>query len=203
MATSGVLRPFNGRVYAEKAIPAKQLKLDPEQSLLSRYAAKKAELAALEKQRETLRFEIMELEAELNIQPDVPFAARAVSDVNMLRKKVSTMFQSPQKLQEPLKKRTSMLFNNLVDVKGRIEEQHNEFTRKGSDLARNFFSSILPKKGPCAADSSILFDDIAESSVIHLSFLLSDDEQEQEISGDVLGVDIDDYSSDEDDGGKR
>lgn len=209
--------------------------------LLAKYASKQAKLMELEKQTEALRFELLELEAELQFEINREFPlqsikARANVEVSNLKKKVSTIFQqnvksdqveslrSPMKtpMKSPVKpglggsqspvKKPSMLFNNqemrkkastvfnnkfLAEVRGKLDQQQAEiedFAKKSSDMAKNFWGSLLPKKETQPSiDSSFVFENVresereAETSFLDKSILLSDDS----------AIDIDDYTSEE------
>lgn len=230
--------------------------------LLAKYASKQAKLMELEKQTEALRFELLELEAELQLEINREFPlqsikARANVEVSNLKKKVSTIFQqnvksdqveslrSPMKtpMKTPMKssmstsgkspmkapmessvkppvfassqspvKKPSMLFNNqeirkkastvfnnkfLAEVRGKLDQQQAEiedFAKKSSDMAKNFWGSLLPKKETQPnIDSSFVFENVkesereAETSFLNKSILLSDDS----------AIDIDDYTSEE------
>lgn len=209
--------------------------------LLAKYASKQAKLMELEKQADVLRFELLELQAQLHLEinrdhPLTHIKARANVEVTNLRKKVSTIFLNgntsparggnlnPDHIPAELAKKPSMLFANhdavrkkastvfnnkfLADVRGKLDQQHAEiedFAKKSSHLAKNFFTSLLPKKPdqtPLAADSSFMFENVgvparkvratnvaAESSFLNDTILLSDDDSEHS------AIDIDDYSS--------
>lgn len=202
--------------------------------LLAKYASKQAKLMELEKHAEVLRFELLELQAQLHQEINRDFTDtikdRANLEVNNLKKKVSSIFQNnavspmakkpstifserpPQESltkkpstvfsnQETLKKKASTMFNNkfLAEVRGRMDQQQAEidkFAKKGSDLAKTFFTSFSPKKNDLlsshAADSSFVFESMGESSIPDKSILLSEDDTVEHSA-----IDIDDYSSSE------
>lgn len=152
----------------------------------------------MEKEVELLRFEILEIESQLKSEAlEDPFDVLK-SEVAMLTKKVSTIFQAqPQKTRifnPDAMKRTSTMFNNkFLDVKEKMDQQQAEldkFTKRGTDIARNWITSLSPKKLAPApdvvADSSFMFENMDELSIVQRSVLLSDDE-----------IDIDDYTSGE------
>lgn len=191
--------------------------------LLSRYASKQAKLMEVEKQAETLRFELLELQAQLHLEINrdhpLDIRARANVEVNSLKKKVSTMFQNGSPVRTPVresaeletikkpmaifpnqelvKKKASMVFNNkfIADVRGRMDQQQAEIdkiAKKGSDFAKNLFTSLSPKKSGPVDDTSFLFDSVAETSMVNKSILLSEDDTVEHSM-----LDIDEYSSSE------
>ncbi|SGZ55709.1 CIC11C00000002639 [Sungouiella intermedia] len=115
-------------------------------------------------------------------------------------KKASTIFSNNQEL---VKKKASTMFNNkfLSEVRDRMDQQQAELdkiAKKGSDFAKDFFTSLSPKKEKVAVgvDSSFVFENVENTSMDHdndiltHSILLSEDDT-------VEQVDIDDYSSSE------
>ncbi|GEQ68058.1 hypothetical protein JCM33374_g1724 [Metschnikowia sp. JCM 33374] len=257
--------------------------------LLSQYASKQTRLVDLQKQRELLEFEVLELEAQLqnNIGEETfmdSLYAKANTEANTLKSKVSTLFQtrpenlslskrassifsshmdskdafvslftakSPSPTQKSatssnfspgkapsfrdsasaifspssnliptheLKERASAIINNTVsEVREKLDQQQNEFeefTKKGTELARNFISSLSPKKSSpresVFADSSFFVENLGDMSIIDRSVLLSEDDSYGDAGvGDILAqsvehisddsaIDIDDYDSDED-----
>lgn len=127
----------------------------------------------------------------LFFQPQLPFN-------HELKKKASMMLPT----QEEMKKKASMMFNTkfMTDVKDKMDQQQAEidrFTEKSFGIARNFLTSLSPKKSDNnVADSSFMLDNVVENSMLNTSVLLSEDES----NGSVLHfedsiIDIDDYSS--------
>ncbi|KAM9909159.1 hypothetical protein OXX69_005690 [Metschnikowia pulcherrima] len=229
--------------------------------LLSKYASKQTRLLEIQREKEVLEFEILEIEAELHKNVGPPSSSfmdsvytRANTDMSLLKNKVSTIFgpelrksastifspDSGTKLRPPagsgsprtikktassifspppnltnlpnlpnlpnimpsqdLKKKASHIFNTkLNEVRGKLDQQQNEFeefTKKGTEFAKSLISSLSPKKESkesIFAESSFLVDNLADSSLIDRSVLLSDSESDL----DGSGIDIDDYYSDE------
>lgn len=156
-------------------------------------------------------------------QPQLPFnqeklkkkASLMFSDQAQLRKKASMMLPTQEEMkkkasmifpdQKEFKKKALMMFNAkfMSDVKDKMDQQQAEidrFTEKSLGFARNFLTSLSPKKNdPQVAESSFMLDNVVENSMLNNSILLSDDES---VNGSVLHfensiIDIDDYSSSE------
>lgn len=166
----------------------------------------------LENQAELVRFELLELQSQLQTtERELPFT----NEVKNLKKKVSTMFQqAPQapalrkkasnifNSPEPaaLKQKASMVFNNrfLNDVKEKMDQQQAEFTKRGSEFARSFLG--FPKKEEdkgATADSSFMFENLnSEPANIDKSILLSE-ELDSSLIVDAYVSDDEDYVSDE------
>ncbi|KAF7583280.1 hypothetical protein FOB63_001498 [Clavispora lusitaniae] len=282
-----------GLHVAVPIVKQKQETAPDRNEILRKYASKQAKLMELEKSAELVRFEILELQAQLETElnsdrPDAPFLQE---DIARLKKKVSSIFQSPKKEQanrdlpqqppldfpefapqnnmhiashnekqglvsltktqsdffpppkmasmhQQLKKKTSgmfpdheqlkkkaskifpdqnqlkqkasMMFNNkfMTEVKGKMDQQQAEidkFTEKSFGFARNFITSLSPKKEKSPlVESSFMFDNVAPETSINKSILLSEDESETSVLHfhedsiiDRSIVDIDDYSSEE------
>lgn len=136
-----------------------------------------------------------------------------LSNHQLMKKKASTIFNNQETMkkastifatnQEAVKKKASTMFNNafLADVRDRIDHQQAEidkFAKRGSHLARDFFTSLTPRKEKAVAgvDSSFMFENVETASedsvgdILSQSILLSEDDT-------VDQVDIDDYSSSE------
>lgn len=136
-----------------------------------------------------------------------------LSNHQLMKKKASTIFNNQETMkkastiftanQEAVKKKASTMFNNafLADVRDRIDQQQAEidkFAKRGSHLAKDFFTSLTPRKEKAVVgvDSSFVFENVETPTVdsvgdiLSQSILLSDDDT-------VDQVDIDDYSSSE------
>ncbi|GBL52292.1 hypothetical_protein [Candidozyma auris] len=171
--------------------------------LLSKLAQKQAKLTELENQAELVRFELLEIQAQLKETYEPKDSA-----LNGLSRKVSTIFSAPQAPQlrktaskvfntetTMLKQKASQIFNNnrfFDDVKRKMDKQQADFeelTKKGQDFARNFLGMAKPKENSTnAADSSFVLDNLdTEQKTMEKSILLSEE--------DSL-IDIDDYDSD-------
>lgn len=181
-------------------------------------AAKKLRLEQLKKEMATVEFEILEMETnlkygdkdvdkKLDFGPDT-FLAQGQS----LSRKVSKLFlggstilppttsshplSSPKKVGDSfdtLQRKALNYFNNrlLPDVKEKLDQQQTELeaiSKKGADLAKNFISSLSPKKKEqmVVNDVSFSLDQLGDLSLVDTSVLLSEDSV----------VDIDDYESD-------
>lgn len=203
-----------GLRVAVPIVEQREKKVDSPQKpeLLTKYARKQAKLMELEKQAEIIRFELLEIQAQLQetspireFRPKAPFqetspvrefTTKANSEVAQLKNKVSIMFQPPPTLKKTASKffnQDSMkktLNNTFLDVKEKIDQQQAEFdkfTKKGTFMARTWIDSLSPKKDTRqnVADSSFMFENIEDDgAVVEKSILLSEDE-----------IDIDDYSS--------
>lgn len=142
-------------------------------------------------------------------------ASLMLSNQMQLRKKASMMLPTQEEMkkkasmifpdQNQFKKKASMMFNTkfMADVKDKMDQQQAEidrFTEKSFGIARNFITSLSPKKSdPQMAQSSFMLDNVVENSMLNNSILLSEDES---ANGSVLHfddsiIDIDDYSSSE------
>lgn len=135
-----------------------------------------------------------------------------VANHQLMKKKASTIFNKPETMrkastilstnQEMVKKKASAMFSStfLADVRDRMDLQQAEidrFAKRGSDLAKDFLTSLSPKKEKVVAgvDSSFVFENVETPSVdsygdiLTHSILLSEDE--------TVELDIDEYSSSE------
>lgn len=135
-----------------------------------------------------------------------------VANHQLMKKKASTIFNKPETMrkastifstnQEMVKKKASTMFSStfLADVRDRMDLQQAEidkFAKRGSDLAKDFLTSLSPKKEKVVAgvDSSFVFENVETPSVdsygdiLNHSILLSEDE--------TVELDIDEYSSSE------
>lgn len=170
----------------------------------------------LENQAELIRFELLELQAQLEEPAEEERKIQLpIPEPRGLKKKVSSIFQAPQaptlrktaskifNSPEPaaLKQKASMMFNNskfLSDVRERIDQQLADFelfTKRGSELARNFlgWSPTKEDKREELANSSFAFDNLdSQPAELRKSILLSEEELESSL------IDIDDYDSDTD-----
>lgn len=220
----------------------KEASVPTRSELLAKYAAKQAKLMELEKQTELLRFELVELQAQLHHEinrnaPDT-IKARANAEVTNLKKKVSLIFQNAPVapiMKKPstifveeelhpleLNKKPSIFFQNnqmvrktastvfgnkfLSEVRDVMDQQQadfGKFAKRGSDLARNFFTSLSPKKSSLpesGPETSFVLDTGNINSILDKSILLSDDDTRElgnstELSNDTSAIDIDDYNS--------
>ncbi|OBA23272.1 hypothetical protein METBIDRAFT_103207 [Metschnikowia bicuspidata var. bicuspidata NRRL YB-4993] len=264
--------PFRPSFTVERATgntikEQKSVKEPSRNDLLFKYAEKQTKLLELQRQKEVLEFEILEIEAQLQKNIGQDTFAKVHTEPNTLKNKVSTLFQSgpdssllrktastifstnteiskestpffSPKLSAPrqnspvaslrktassiftppanfmpnheLKKKASAMLNNkfMNDVRDKIDQQQNEFeefTKKGTEFARNFITSLSPKKEPepresILADSSFSVDNLVNLSIADRSVLLSDDEYEGENildDSEQSAIHIDDCDSDD------
>lgn len=164
----------------------------------------------LENQAELVRYEIVELQAQL--QASEKPENQAFTEVRNLTKKVSTMFQAPQPAlrkrasnifaSEPaaLKQKASFILNNrfLNDVKEKMDQQQaelEEFTKKGSNFARNFLG--FKKEEKDVADSSFMFENLQSEPVDTNKSILLSEELDSSLVVDAYVSDDEDYDLDE------
>lgn len=178
--------------------------------LLSKIAQKQAKLMELENQAELVRYELVELQAQLQVpeKTDPP----AFAEVRNLTKKVSTMFQAPPPVirkkasnifnSEPaaLKQKASFLLNNrfLTDVKEKMDQQQaelEEFTKKGSDFARSFLG--FKKQEKDVADSSFMFENLDSKPIDMNKSILLSEELDSSLVVDAYVSDDEEYDLDE------
>lgn len=200
-------RPFLN-VQAETESPEDR-KNRRSQELLKRYAEKQALLLQLEKQVETVKFELLEIQTalpqvETPQTPQFELFNRAGVEVNNLKKKMSTIFQEPQDLRRSasnvftaapqLKSKASAMFNTtLSGVREKIDTQLAEFTKRGSGFAKSFLTSFLPRKEnfkdpAVVAESSFMVENLERDDLLDKSVILDE--------SDTTHIDIDDYESD-------
>lgn len=135
--------PFSGFAVDKPSKETQQPQFSRNE-LLSRYALKQTKLMELEKQKEILEFEILEIQAQLktSIQVENHGAARPKNGLELtdLKKKVSTLFmpppptvrKAPSSIFTPspeLKKMTSAIFSPLEKP---ISIPQSELSRKAS-----------------------------------------------------------------------
>lgn len=178
--------------------------------ILAKYAQKQAKLMELENQAELVRYEIVELQAQL--QATEKPENQAFTEVRNLTKKVSTMFQAPQPAirkkasnifaSEPaaLKQKASFILNNrfLNDVKEKMDQQQaelEEFTKKGSNFARSFLG--FKKEEKDVADSSFMFENLHSEPVDTNKSILLSEELDSSLVVDAYVSDDEDYDLDE------
>lgn len=133
--------PFRPTFAVETESPLKQKsepKMNNDESrtaLLSRYAAKQTKLAELGREKLVLEFEILELEAQLQSSIGEQnfldsMYTKANTEVNSLKKRVSTIFQLP--LSPEIRKTASSIFSP------------SEFSTGAQNQMASFFSPKAP-----------------------------------------------------------
>lgn len=171
--------------------------------LLARYARKQQQQAELQRQKELVDFELLEIEAQIQAMVGSPEAARtprimerAEAEVQQLKKKVSTVFagRGDERKGNVFFKQNNLRLKALAvflpfldDVKEKLDQQHLEIEELTKGLAQKFLSALSPQKQPQRIDllDALDFMDVLEHVETSAVFL------------DDLAIGIDDYESDE------